>query len=212
MLYQPAASEIGRLINAGAANHPQYKAYYERARELLRQEALDHTPAGWIIASQSGNETYCLEIRQCTCKHFQTGGINIKDRRYCKHLLAFTCYRTILEANMNRRLVGSYTFESDRYIARNYPNTLLIQMAGYACSFNHEGRLPYRVARINKTKFGYKFYHSDAMANYAEWLATAPAIPPFQRMELNQPQPTTQQQRNEWLRTLTTEQLARLAA
>jgi hypothetical protein len=210
MLYQPTAGEINRLIHAGIANHPEHTAYYERAHALLKGDHLDYTPAGWIMTSQSTSETYALSTWTCNCRHYQTGGIKIKGRRYCKHLIAYHAYKTILERHLNRRLIGSYSFESDRDIARNYPNALLIIMNGYTCAFADMGRLPRTIARVSKTKFGYKFYHPPAVADFAEWLATALPAPKIQPMKLSTPTATNTELQHEWTQTMTTEQLANL--
>jgi hypothetical protein len=177
MIYRPSANEITTIIEQGIAKHPSLTDRYRRAAELLHNDALETINGYWLCASQSGNSAPYSVNGTCDCPDYQRQNASLHGHIFCKHKLALEAYRRILEGHLARRFIGNTKFRHEAARSRLHPNTYLLQLWDTNQLGTHQahGQLPVTVCTFHWAKRG-RALNDQALAHFAEWLATANPI------------------------------------
>lgn len=167
-LYQPTESEIAAVLDCARRGFPVLASRCDKAEVMLQcGMAIDPTAwemrqvASWKFASQTASRVQRLYTvtsnRYCDCPDRAP---SLGDRRFCKHLIAVSCYLRLLRDRINAD----------------------IKVFDVELSMLHTGILHAFAPRLGsvfleKNSYGvYEFANAASAVNYSVWQARKQAV------------------------------------
>jgi len=140
----------------------------------------------WHVRSLRDDVCYLVQAdttaHACTCADWQMRGapLDTGSRYHCKHLLAIYAYKSMLAAQLTRRLCGDYALAYERRRAQLNPGAVVIlrntrEEPAAAVYFTGDSNIPHRICAVRAhTVHPWLPRYPQSYWELAQWLDTVP--------------------------------------